>query len=331
MSQTVVRRILPVICIACVLSLVQPASSQSEATKPETQEQPASHQAEPGKQEPKEPSAAKPAEEPVAIPNPSLPAVDGAWQLLQAGAKSEKSGDRVAALHALGLIPDDSRAAKLAEAALQDEKPEVRSAAAEALGNMRYKSSVPKLEKMLDDPDPKVVLSAAHALVQMKDDAGYEVYYEILTGERKAGPGLIASQKAMLKDPKKLAELGFHQGLGFVPFGGISYEAFKMLTKDDVSPLRAAAAKTLARDPDPGSLKALIKAAGDKSWLVRAAAIEGLAQRGDPAALPTVALYMYDDKTEIKYVAGGAVVRLSALKKRSNKNKTEQIPGDEGK
>jgi HEAT repeat protein len=249
------------------------------------------------------------------IPDPALPALQGAWQLLEAGAKSEKPGDRSAAMHALALARNNSRAGKLAQAALKDEKPEVRSAAAEALGGIQYRASIPALEKTLDDSDPTVVLSAAHSLVLMKDDQGYEVYYEILTGERKSGKGLLASPTALLKDKKKLLSLGFHEGLGFVPFGGLSYEAFRMLTKDDVSPLRAAAAKILAGDPDSGSYKALLGAAGDKNWLVRAAAIEGLAQRGNPAALQTVALYMYDERPEVKYAAGAAVVRLSSARK----------------
>jgi HEAT repeat protein len=90
-----------------------------------------------------------------------------------------------------------------------------------------------------------------------------------------------------------------------------------MLTKDDVSPLRAAAARMLASDPDSGSYKALLNASGDKNWLVRAAAIDGLARRGDPAALPTVALYMYDEKPEVKYEAGAAVVRLTNLQEQT--------------
>jgi HEAT repeat protein len=315
--------ILALILITGCLSLGQSQPSQPESSPSPKQDQSQAPNPSPETppQETKEPPAAKPSDEPVTIPDPSLPPLQAAWQLLETGAKAEKSSDRAAAMHALGLIPDNARAVQLAENGLQDEKVDVRSAAAEALGDMRSKPSLLKLEKMLDDNDPKVVLSAAHSLVQMNDDAGYEVYYEILTGERKSGQGLIASQTAMLKDKKRMLSLGFHEGLGFVPFGGISFEAYKMLTKDDSSPLRAAAAKMLASDPDSGSLKALINAAGDKSWLVRQTAIEGLAHRGDPAALKTVALYMYDDKPEVKYVAGGAVVHLSASSPKTKKSK----------
>jgi len=42
----------------------------------------------------------------------------------------------------------------------------------------------------------------------------------------------------MLNDPKKLAIFGFEQGVGFIPFGGLTLSAFRSLTKDDISPIR---------------------------------------------------------------------------------------------
>ena len=116
---------------------------------------------------------------------------------------------------------------------------------------------------------------------------------------------------------------GFHEGLGFVPFGGISYEAFKTITKDDVTPLRAAAAKKLAQDPDPDTTKGLIKATGDKQWLVRAAALEALALRDDPSATKTASLYVYDDRDEVRYTAAATVIRLSAKEKKKVEPKEE--------
>ena len=261
--------------------------------------------------------------EPVTIPNPSLPPVDGAWQLLEAGVNSDKPSQRQIATSAIGLIRNNSHARYLAERGLDDEKPEVRAAAAQSLGKIGLRGSIAKLKQMLDDKDNKVVLSAAQALISLKEEDGYDVYYEILTGERKSTTGLIASQEAMLKDPKRLLDLGFHEGLGFVPFGGISWEAYKTITKDDTTPLRAAAAKKLAEDPDPSATKGLIKAAGDKQWLVRAAALEALALRGDPSAAKAASLYVYDDRDEVRYTAAAAVIQLSAKQKKKVEQKEE--------
>jgi len=211
-------------------------------------------------------------------------------------------------------MPDDAKARGIAEKALADDKPEVRSAAAAALGDMKSRASISKLKKALDDDDPSVALAAAHALDLMHDHSAYEVYYEVLTGQRKAGKGLIASQTSILKDPKKMAQLGFEEGIGFVPFAGVGWVAVKTITKDDTSPVRAAAAKVLAKDPDPAATKTLADAAGDKSWLVRAAALEALAKRGDPAVLDTVSQCTSDKKDAVKYTAAAAVLRLTAIK-----------------
>ena len=70
----------------------------------------------------------------------------------------------------------------------------------------------------------------------------------------------------------------------------------------------------LADDPDPATTKVLEEAAGDKSWLVRAAALEALARRGDPSALETVELYILDEKDVVRYTASASALRLIASK-----------------
>ena len=237
-----------------------------------------------------------------------------AWQILEDACTGDKSGDRATAVLVLGLIPNDPKSAKLAQKALTDERPEVRGAAAAALGNMQSRASIPKLKAAMEDQDPSVALAAAHSLDLMHDNSAYEVYYEILNGQRKAGKGLIASQTSMLRDPKKMAEFGFEEGIGFIPFAGIGWGAIKAIRKDDSSPVRAAAARVLARDPDPATTKALTEATGDNSWIVQAAALEALAKRGDPSVLPTVERYVSDEKTAIKFTAAAAVIHLTAIK-----------------
>ncbi len=263
-----------------------------------------------------------PAQPPANQPAPASPArgktattpKEQAWQILEDACSGDKTGDRATAILVLGLIPNDSQSAKLAQKALTDERPEVRAAAAAALGNMRLRASIPKLKAAMEDQDPSVALAAAHSLDLMHDNSAYEVYYEILNGDRKAGKGLIASQTSMLHDPKKMAEFGFEQGIGFVPFAGIGWGAIKAIRKDDASPVRAAAARVLARDPDPATTKALTEATGDNSWIVQAAALEALAKRGDPSTLPTVQRYLSDGKSAIKFTAAAAVIHLTAIK-----------------
>lgn len=237
-----------------------------------------------------------------------------AWTVLNSGLTNTNVDKRKKAVAELGLLPGDSQAEKAALTALKDDKPDVRVAAAQALGDMGAKSAKPQLVEAIHDTDVGVILTAAHALVMLGDDRGYNVFYAVLTGQQKSGQSLAEQQKKMLNDPKKLAGMGFQAGLGFVPFGGLGYSAFKMFTKDDVSPVLAAAAMTLAKDPDPKSGQALVDAAQDqKKWLVRAAAYDAIAKRGDASLKGAAVSGLQDQQEEVQYSAAAAVIRLSDI------------------
>jgi HEAT repeat protein len=240
-----------------------------------------------------------------------------AWHLLKSGVRVEKTDQRATAVGVLSLLRGQSAAIVMARKALNDDKPKVRIAAATALGELHATSAIAKLKEALSDKEPGVVLAAAHALVLMKDPSGYEVYYAILTGERKSGKGLVEGQMDTLRDPKKMAMLGFQEGIGFIPFAGIGYTAIRTIMKNDSSPVRAAAARVLADDHDPDTAAGLADAAvNDKSELVRVAALEAVARRGDPAYIGKIAPAMSDEKDPVRYTAAAAVVRLAAISER---------------
>jgi len=318
----VLRRISAFVFVSsCLLFSHQESTKPPEGqqTNPPAQQQPTnSSPTPPETQKPEQqPTTPEPGGEPAQKPAPKslqTPTAQ-AWQILHTACSADKTIARATAVGVLGLLPGNPQARKMAEKALTDEKSEVRSSAAGALGAMQSKASIAKLREAADDQDPSVALAAAHSLIQLNDDSGYEVYYEVLTGKRKGKKGLIASQMAVLKDPKKMAELGIQEGIGFIPFAGMGWQAFKMIRKGDSAPVRAAAAKVLTKDPDPDTTKALADAIGDKNWVVRAAALEALTERGDPSVLDTVEVYMFDDKDAVKYTAAAAVLHLSAIKK----------------
>src|SRR5215813_5308190 len=239
-----------------------------------------------------------------------------AWSVLQTGLADQSAGERAIAVRMLGLLENDPEAPELALKALSDQKPEVRTAAADALGQMNAKGAVPKLAEVIlsDEKEVSVILACAHSMIALGDNRGYGVYYAILTGEKKKGGSLLDDQKKMLSDPKQLVQFGFEQGIGFVPFGGLAYGGFKRLTKDDVSPVRSAAATVLTRDPDPKTGEALVNAASDKSWIVRMAALETLARRGDPSVVSQIVFKLEDKKDVVRYTAAAAIIRLSKAK-----------------
>ncbi len=236
---------------------------------------------------------------------------DRAWKILQDGTANADEDTRVAALHALGLLVKNDRARRLAESKLADQQPAVRVAAAEALGQIALPASVPALKAMVKDKESEVVFSATSALYHLGDPSAFQVYYAVLTGQRKTGEPLLESQMDMLKDPDTLARIGFEAGIGFIPFGGIGYKAFKSFRQDNVSPVRAAAAQRLATDPDPNSGKALAAAAADEKWVVRASAISAIARRGDASLRPSAEARLDDEQLVVRFTAAAAVVRLA--------------------
>lgn len=250
-----------------------------------------------------------------------------AWDMLMTAAFSKRGSERTDAVRALGLMRGDRQARQLAEAALSDRDSDVRRAAATALGQMQATESIPKLEHALSDRKIPVVMAAAQSLRELKDyRSAYAIYYDLLTGERKTDDGIVAQQIQTLKDPKQLAMIGFSEGIGFVPFAGIGWDAWRTIHKKDPNPVRAVAATFLAHDPDPATGKALVKATRDKNWIVRAAAVEAIAERGDASLLPNVVEKFSDRNVKVRYEAAAAVIRLSA----GEQNKTAKMAESTG-
>ena len=308
------RAVCQICCLSLLLGLA--AHSKAQSAPPPT-----------GSQEAASPSAAHPpdqasppkeAAETQAKPVHPVSLREKAWQILHGGLEFDSTEKRVKAVTALGLMKGNAEAEKLATAALKDEKGDVRAAAATALGSMHAVHAKDPLEAALDDKDPAVVLAAANSLLLLKNtDFAYDIYYGVLTGTVRTDKGVvkeqIKDQLKVLRDKKKIAELGLEQGIGFIPYGGVGYGVVKTLVKNDNSPVRAAAAKKLAHDPDPASAKALVDATQDKNWVVRAAALEAIAERGDRSLVSKIAPSLDDNKDEVRFTGAACVARLSAL------------------
>src|SRR3984893_14449064 len=236
-----------------------------------------------------------------------------AWLTLQDGMKENGADKRAKAVNALGLLSANREAEGMAIEALGDDKYNVRTAAATALGVMHAVHAIAQLEKALDDDEPAVVLADANALMLLKDNRDYHVYYHVLTEKAHPNKGFIKEQLKPFRDPKQVAALGFEEGIGFVPFAGIGYEVVKRVLKSasDTSLVRAAAAKKLAHDPNPASAEALVNATEDKSWIVRAAALDAIAQRGDKSLLPQISGSLKDTRDDVRYMAAACIVHLS--------------------
>ena len=247
-----------------------------------------------------------------ATPPKVLTPVENAWSVLQYGVKDNSSDRRAQAIHALGALVQNARAQNLVQPALHDTSSNVRAEAATSLGRMNALAAIPALKNALNDQDIKVVLSAADALYKLHNPSAYDVYYAILTGERKGSEGLVQSQLDRLKNRKALEELVFETGIGFVPFGSIGYEAWKTIMRNDSVLVKVDAALKLATDPDPASARALANACQDDKWQVRAAAAHAIATRGDVALLKVLVPLLNDSNDTVRYVSAASIVRLSS-------------------
>jgi HEAT repeat protein len=241
--------------------------------------------------------------------------IERAWTMLDQSAASSNEETRIAAVEALGLLVKDDRARRLAESKLTDANVDVRAGAITALGQIGLPASAPALTRAVQDKETEVVFAATNALLQIGDSSAYQVYYAVLTGQRKTGEPLLESQMNMLKDPDALARIGLETGIGFIPFGGMGYKVVKSFRQDNVSPVRAAAAHKLATDPDPATGRALAAAASDEKWLVRASAIMAIARRGDAALVSAVVPRLDDENVTVRCIAAAAIVRLGGERK----------------
>ncbi len=240
-------------------------------------------------------------------------AQEHAWNILQNGLRDQNTNRRAVAVTALGLVRDDPKAIEAAEGALSDKKPVVRAAAATALGQMDARSSIPALREALADKDNRVFFAAADSLLSLGDPAGYDVYYEILTGERKSGQNWISEKKRLITDERAMVLLALGVGIGFAPYAGYGWMVWEELAKDYGTPVRINALKKLGNDPDLRIGEALIKAAFDKHWTVRVAALSAIARHGDPSVLGRIVPLMKDKKVPVRCTAAATVLRLSAL------------------
>ncbi len=292
-----------------------------QATSPQSQPTPAQEQPQ---TPPGAGKTAKPAGPENPPPDTGLSPEVRAWKVLDHGLHNESSARRAEAVRVLSLLRGEQRALTLATHGLSDNNASVRGAGAVTLGELHDASSLPVLKATLKDKDASVVIAAANALAKFKDPAAYEIFYAVLTGNMKGGKGLIASQMDQLKDPKQMALLGVEEGVGFIPFGGIGFDTYRAIHKDDGAPVRAAAATSLAFDHDAATEDALVQhAVADKSELVRVAALTALSRRDNPEVIDRISAALSDDHSAVKYTAAATILHLNdvATQKRPSAKK----------
>jgi len=246
----------------------------------------------------------------------TTPLEDRAWGILIRGVAEENAIRRAQAVAALGAIGNLPKAAGLTEPALADKEWTVRQAAVAALGEMKSRASIPKLQQALDDDTPEVSFTAAKALWEMGDRTGRDVFLEILAGERRDSPGFVRGSvrdaKSKLHNRAGLAWMGLKQGAGFAlgPFA-MGIGVMEEMLKDSSASARALSVTILASDNDPESLPQIEGALADKNWIVRTAAAKALGTRSSRGSIPKLEGLLDDEKDAVRYMAAATIVKLA--------------------
>lgn len=196
-----------------------------------------------------------------------------------------------------------SQAAGALAGSVDDPSPEVRAAAAGALGKIAAVGYAARLLPLLDDPveevqdaavtalaraaaaDPSVILEA---LASPDPEAGATLRANLarVLGECRAAAGADALL-LLAKDEDKRVRRSALEALGRIDFGRFT-EAFTVALTDECPEVRRVTAEMWGANHPPRALDNLGRMLRDEDLWVRCAAIRGLGESGDSAALPVL-------------------------------------------
>lgn len=178
-----------------------------------------------------------------------------AWKILDRGVHDSNPIKRNEAVLAMKLVLPQHRPVALIEGALDDKDAGVRESACATLGEIKSRTSIPKLQMVLADAVPEVIFAAAKALYNMNDPTGREVLTAVLLGEQTDASGFVSgsirSMKLKLHDPKALMMIGIQEGAGLAGPYGMSVPLAEGLFKDNQASGKTVAALLLASNDRP--------------------------------------------------------------------------------
>ena len=239
-----------------------------------------------------------------------------AWDVLRVGLSENNVDKRKQAVLAIASIGPAPEVIELLNSGLRDKDPVVRQTAAAAIADSKMRQCIPNLKAALSDTG-EVAFVAAKALWEMGDQSGRDVLLEIITGELKddAGffEGALRDVKSKLRNRKYLLQRGALEA-SFALLGpfGMGINLAQDMMKDSGAPTRALALTMLAQHCDARSVQLMEWAlTGDKNNLVRAAAAKSLGRCGNLGSVPKLMLLLAEQSEAVRYMAAASVVRLS--------------------
>lgn len=244
-----------------------------------------------------------------------------AWAVLRSGMTDSNPVKRSEAFEALGTIGPTAAVVAAVEQGLEDKDPLVRQTSAAVLGAIKSHRAIPGLKAALRDQAPEVRLAAARSLWELGDhSASRQILMEVLSGQMKTSGTFVKQEigaaKREIHNPSALAKIGITQGAEALlgPFGmGVGFA--EDIFKDQNAVGQSLAASLLAADSDPASLTALEEALLEENPGVRAAAAQALGRRAKRGAIPDLESLLHDSSAGPRFMAAAAIIRLTKRQK----------------
>jgi len=240
-----------------------------------------------------------------------------AWETLDKGLQDGDPERRKKAITAVGTIGASPDAVRRVVQTLHDKNTLVRQKAAATLGEMGSPDAIPELKAALDD-GPEVSFTAAKALSSLGDSSGMEIFWQVMQGERKDGPGFLEGALRNAKHrltPGQLAVMGAKEAAGVFGPGAFVVDALQEVVKDAKKSGgaggRVIVAGILAKDPDPNTVSLLEWALRDDSSAVRGAVAQALGGCGNKDTALKLEPLLSDDSHSARYMAAAAIIRLN--------------------
>jgi FOG: HEAT repeat len=243
------------------------------------------------------------------------------WQIIDEAMANHDPDKRRAIVVAASLGGANDKVINFLTDALKDKNVEVRVGACGSLASLKDKRTMDALRKAMADPVPEVFFCAAQALSALGDPTGEKVLLEVLEGKKGTASGFLTGYQreamAAFNSKGRFLSTIFHLGIRFAPVPGLAmgFSSFEELTMDHKAGGQVIAALDLAHAKDAQSLQTLVKALGDPSPLVRAAAIHSIALRNDPSVRSSLVPLLEDKVYKVQYRAAVAYLRLEQAEK----------------
>ena len=222
---------------------------------------------------------------------------------------------RSAAALALGQLPDKRIADPLIKM-LNDPAPLARATAAEVLGQLKEPGATRWLVSLLRDPDPTVQSRVVRALKRLgwkPQNEAEQKWHFVATGNlsrvAEMGPEGIAPLVDLMRSGTPEQQLSAVKALGEVEDPRILKHSLEALKKPDVM-VRLAALEILKGLADSSAYEAVERLLKDPEVNIRAAAISTAASCGGTSALPKLVKMLKDDSWEVRREAVKALGRL---------------------